>query len=69
MHREQQSIEAIHGQDTLIQGNFKSHLRLTIKGFDLVKAVRGQFPGEVMIALSSKVRGNERGLVRMFQVE
>lgn len=44
----------------LIQRNVTSHLRVTIEGSDLIKGVWGQFPKEVMIKLSSQVRGNER---------
>lgn len=57
---QQQSIEAIHDQDMLTQRSFTSHRRVIIEEFDLIKRVRGQFPEEVMIELSSQIRGNER---------
>lgn len=61
VHLEQQwSVKAIHDQTTLIQRNFTSDLRVIIEEFDLIKGVRGQFPEEVMIELSSQVRGSER---------
>lgn len=56
---QQQSVEAIHDQDMLIQWNFTSRLRVTVEALDLIKGARGQFPKEVLIELSSQVRGNE----------
>lgn len=51
---------SIHANHMLIQISLKLHLRVTTKGSDLVREVRGQFPEEAVIELSSEVR-SERG--------